>query len=123
MSYVARLLVLAAFAFVLHLTLGWAWTTAAGVAAGLWRGRGGWHLGAASVGLEWGALVVYSYAVDARAVHIMTTSLGSMFGNMPFFAIVALTPAIGAALGLVGGVAGTQLNRLTGVETPAARAT
>ena len=112
MTYLVKVLVLATFALVLHLALGWAWTPAAGVAAGLWHGRGGWHLGAAGVGLEWLILILYNYGVNARAVHLMTENLGSMLGNMPFFTIVALTLSIGVLLGALGGAAGTQLNRL-----------
>lgn len=103
---------LAAAAVVLHLVLGWAWTLGAGIAAGLWAGSGGWHLGAASVGLDWLALLLYNYAVDARAVHLMTENLGSIIGNMPFFVVVAFTLLIGIVLGALGGAAGTQLHRI-----------
>ncbi len=112
MTYLAKFLVLAALALALHLLLGWAWTLAGGVAAGLWIGRGGWLLGGVSVGFEWLMLVLYNYAVDARAVHLMTESVGSILGNMPFFIIVALTLLIGVLLGALGGAAGTQLRRL-----------
>ena len=114
MSYFSRLLLLALLALVLHLVLGWAWTIAAGAAAGLWIGRGGWHLGASSVGLEWLVVVLYNYLVASRAVHLMSENLGSLLGNLPFFVVVALTPLIGALLGLLGGAVGTQIARLLG---------
>ena len=112
MSYFVKLLVVALLALLLHVVLGWAWTIAAGLAAGLWIGRGGWHLGAASVGIEWLVLVLYNYLVAPHAVHLMFENLGSLLGNLPFFVIVALTLMIGALLGLLGGAAGTQLARL-----------
>lgn len=112
MSYFIKLLVIALLALVLHILLGWAWTIGAGVAAGLWIGRGGWHLGAASVGMEWLVIVGYDFIVAPRAVHLMTANLGSLLGNLPFFVVVALTLLIGALLGMVGGAAGTQLARI-----------
>ncbi len=112
MSYALKLLVLAAGALALHLTLGWGWTIVAGVAAGLWVNRGGWLLGAMSVGLEWLTLIAFNYLVDARAVQLMTETLGSILGNMPFWVIVAMTLLIGLVLGALGGAAGTQLHRV-----------
>lgn len=112
MSYALKLVVVAGGALALHLALGWGWTLVAGVAAGLWVGRGGWLLGAASVGLEWLTVIVYNYTVDARAVQLMTEALGSILGNMPFWVIVALTLLIGILLGALGGATGTQLSRL-----------
>lgn len=112
MNYALKLLAVAAGALAVHLVFGWGWTLAAGVAAGLWVGRGGWRLGAAGVGLEWLILIAYSYAVNARAVQLMTETLGSILGNMPFLVVVALTLLIGVLLGALGGAAGTQLNRL-----------
>ena len=123
MSYFLKLLVVALCALVLHVVLGWAWTIAAGLAAGLWIGRGGWHLGAASVGIDWLVLVLYNYLVAPRAVHLMSENLGSLLGNLPFFVIVALTPMIGALLGLLGGAAGTQLARLLHYKQSAHAAT
>lgn len=112
MSYLLKVLVVTSVSLVLHLALGWAWTLAAGVAAGLWVGHGGWHLGSTSVGTGWLILIIYDFGVDARAVKLMTQTVGSILGNMPFLVIVALTLLIGALLGAVGGAAGTQLNML-----------
>lgn len=112
MNNFARAVLLSVLALGLHLALGWGWTILAGLAAGLWIGNGGWHLGAVSVGLEWLIVVVYNYIVDAGAVHLMTQTVGSIFGNMPFFVVVALTLLIGLLLGGLGGAAGTQLYHL-----------
>lgn len=109
MNYPIKLIAVAAAAFLLHFVLGWAWTFAAGVGAGVWQGRGGWHLGALAVGIDWAVWVIYSYTVDARAVHLMTETMGGVLGNMPFFAVVVLTLLIAAVLGGLGGAVGTRL--------------
>lgn len=100
------------FAVVLHVVLGWEWTLLAGVAAGWLFGRLGWLYGGLAVGSDWLLLVVFNYVANARAVGTMTNSVGSILGNMPSFAVVAITLFIGLLLGTVGGAAGTQLNRL-----------
>ena len=110
--YPIKLLAIIAVALLLHLTLGWAWTFAAGIAAGTWHGRGGWRLGAMAVGIDWGLLMIYSYAVDARAVHLMTRTLGGILGNLPFYAVVVSTLFIGIILGGMGGGVGTHLRYL-----------
>lgn len=112
MIYPIKLVATALAAFLVHFALGWAWTFAAGVGAGVWQGRGGWHLGALAVGIEWAGWVIYSYTVDARAVHLMTETIGSVLGNLPFFAVVALTLLIGMVLGGLGGGVGTRLRSL-----------
>lgn len=99
-------------AVVIHLLLGWAWTLLVGLAAGLLFGRHGWLHGALVVGADWLALIVYNYLVDARAVRVMTDTMGGILGNLPSFAIVAITVFIGTLLGLIGGAAGTQLRLL-----------
>lgn len=101
-------------AVLLHLILGWEWTLGAGLAAGYAFERRGWLYGALVVGCDWLALLVYNYLVDARAIGVMTDTLGGMLGNMPSFAVVAMTVLIGLLLGLIGGAAGTQLRRLIG---------
>ncbi len=112
MNYPAKVITCAAAAFLLHLLLGWAWTLGAGVGAGLWHGRGGWLLGATAVAVDWTAWLVYDYSVNARAVHLMTQTMGDVLGNMPFFVVVALTLSIGVALGGLGGAVGTQVRRV-----------
>ena len=112
MIYAIKLIATAVAAFMLHFALGWAWTLAAGVGAGVWQGRGGWHLGALAVAMEWAGWVIYSFTVDARAVHLMTETMGGVLGNMPFFAVVVLTLLIGVILGGLGGGVGTRLRYL-----------
>lgn len=96
----------------LHVLLGWEWTILAGVAAGYVYDRRGWLLGALIVAADWLLLVLFNYLVDARAIGAMTTAVGSILGNMPSFAVVAMTLSIGFMLGLLGGAAGTQLRHL-----------
>ena len=93
----------------LHLTLGWAWTLAAGLAGGFWAVRRGWLVGLLGVGLGWAALVGYNAVVAGPAVRQMTTTVGGLLGNLPGFAVVIATVLIGAVLGALGGAAGTQL--------------
>ena len=97
-----------ALAIVLHMLLGWPWTILAGVAAGVWKGRGGWRLGALGVGLGWLAFVGYDYLVAADAVNEMTRVMGALMGNLPALVVVVLTLVIGLVLGALGGAVGTQ---------------
>lgn len=99
-------------AFVLHLVLGWAWTLLAGVGAGVWAGRRGWRVGGVAVGLEWLVLVGYNYVVAPAETGAMLETMGGIVGNMPGFAIVAISLLIGVLLGALGGLIGTQLRRL-----------
>lgn len=96
----------------LHVLLGWEWTILAGVAAGYVYDRRGWLLGALIVAADWLLLVLFNVLVDARAIGAMTAAVGSILGNMPSFAVVAMTLCIGFLLGLLGGAAGTQLRHL-----------
>lgn len=112
MSYSVKLVTCSIAAFLFHLVLGWPWTLAAGVGAGVWQGPGGWRLGAAAVGIDWAVWLAYNYSVDIRAVHVMTETMGAVLGNMPFFVVVALTLLIGLVLGGLGGMIGTQLHHI-----------
>lgn len=123
MTYLIKLLATAAAAALLHTVLGWGWTFFAGLGAGVWQGRGGWYLGAIGVGIEWAGWIIFSYAVDARAVHVMTQTMGSILGNMPFFVVVALTLIMASLIGGLGGGMGTQIRVLmTRTRTPRAAA-
>jgi hypothetical protein len=95
-------------AVVLHLILGWPWTILAGVAAGVWKGRGGWRVGALGVGLGWLAFVGYDYLVAAGAVAEMTRVMGGLMGNLPGFVVVVVTLVIGLVLGALGGAVGAR---------------
>ena len=108
-------------ALVLHLTLGWAWTPLAGLLAG-WHMRG-WIFGALVVGVDYGLLVAFSFAVDPRAVGTMTDTMGGFLGNMPSGAVVALTVLIGVVLGGLSGAAGAQGARLVKARRRTHRAT
>lgn len=107
-----RLLVVTTVAVLLHLLLGWEWTILAGVGAGMWFEGRGWIFGALAVGLDWLALVVFSFSVDSRAVGVMTYTMGRILGNLPSPVIVAITLLIGMLIGGLGGAAGTQLRRI-----------
>ncbi len=102
------LIAAAVLAVLLHLILGWPWTILAGVAAGVWKGRGGWRVGALGVGLGWLVFVVYDYLVAADAVAEMTRVMGGLLGNLPGFVVVVVTLVIGLVLGALGGAVGTQ---------------
>ena len=106
----------------LHMGLGWEWTLLAGMAAGLWFSVRSWLMGAAAVGCEWLLVVLYNYAVDSRAVGLMTEAMGAILGNLPGFTIVAITLAIGLLLGGLGGAIGAQVRRLVSTRRPAAHA-
>lgn len=107
-----RLLIVAALAGFLHLLLSWEWTLLAALAGGYWFGHGGWLIGAAGVGMDYLVFLIYNYAVDARAVSVMTETMGALLGNMPSAAVVAFSLLIGVAIGAFGGAAGTQLRRV-----------
>ncbi|WP_456426082.1 hypothetical protein [Rhodocaloribacter sp.] len=95
-------------AVVLHLILGWPWTILAGVAAGVWKGRGGWRTGALGVGLGWLFFVGYDYLVAAGTVSEMTRVMGEFMGNLPGFVVVVVTLVIGLVLGALGGAVGAR---------------
>lgn len=107
-----KLAITFALALLLHLFLGWWASPVAALVGGVWKGRGGWWLGLLALVLSWGALVLYSAFVDADSVGRMLATVGGLLGNLPAFAIVAATLAVGAALGLLGGLAGTQVRLL-----------
>lgn len=113
-----RILVIFTLSLVLHVTLGWAWTLAAGIVGGFWAGRRGWLVGLLGVGLGWGALVGYNAVVAAEPVRRMLTTMGGIIGNMPGFVVVVATLLIGAVLGALGGVIGSQLRLLARSRRP-----
>ncbi|MEX0821983.1 MAG: hypothetical protein WD021_07545 [Rhodothermales bacterium] len=114
-----RLLALTALAAGLHSTLGWEWTAAAGLAAGYWMPQRAWIYGGVVVGLDYALFVAFSFARDPRAVGVMTETMGAFLGNMPSYAVVALTVVLGVAIGIVTGAAGRRLRHL--VDRPLGR--
>lgn len=113
-----KIAVTTAVSLALHLTLGWAWTLLAGVAGGVWAGRRGGVVGGAGVGLGWLLLVIYNFAVAAPAVRAMTATMGGILGNLPAWAVVALTLLVGVMLGATGGVLGARLARVRPRKEP-----
>lgn len=107
-----KILLTLIIALILHLTLGWAWTSLAGVVGGFWAGRRGWLVGAAGVALDWAVLVAYNFVVAAGPVQRMTSTVGGLLGNLPGVTIVLLTVLVGAVLGALGGLVGAQARRL-----------
>ncbi|MEX0748256.1 MAG: hypothetical protein WD275_09675 [Rhodothermales bacterium] len=112
MRPVLRITAAVFLSLLLHLLLGWEWTIFAGVAAGLWFAKSGWMIGGAAVGAEWLLVVVYDYLVDARAIGVMTETLGGIMGNLPGWAVVGFTLLIGLVLGVLGGAIGSQIRKL-----------
>lgn len=95
-----------------HVLIGWWATPFAALVGGVWKGRGGWWLGAMALVVEWGAWVAYSYLVNPAPFGRMTATMGAILGNLPSAAIVAATLFMAALLGLLGGLAGTQVRLL-----------
>jgi len=99
-------------ALAVHLTLGWAWTLAAGIAGGAWARQRGWLVGLVGVAAAWAALVAYNFAIAPDATVRMARTVGGLIGNLPGVAVVGATVLIGAVLGALGGVLGQQARRL-----------
>lgn len=115
-----RILITAALALLLHLTLGWAWTLLAGVIGGVWARRWGRAMlvGAIGVGLDWAVLVGYNLIVAGAETRIMTGIMGALIGNTPGAVVVAATVLIGALIGALGGWMGSQLHQLARATIP-----
>lgn len=98
---------------VLHLLIGWEWTIAAGVMAGVLAPETGGRSGLLAVGASWGGVLLWSLLAAPDASAVLLDVLGGLVGgNTPGAAIVALTLAFGALLGLTGGLAGSQARLL-----------
>jgi len=99
---VAALLLTMLLSLLLHLLLGWQWTILAALPIGFFRPRRAWIIGAAGVALGWSILIGYSLVVAARPTLRMLQFVGSLFGNLPAPAVVAVTALVGGILGLLG---------------------
>ena len=102
----------------LHWLLGWPWTILAGVLCGFLvvRRYGLWS--SLSVAAGWAIFVIFDYVAAPEATANMLDVTGQILGNLPGFMVVVLTIAIGALLGLLGGLVGRPLARIVGY-TPA----
>lgn len=107
-----KILITAALALGLHLTLGWSWTLVAGAAGGWWAAEGGWRVGALGVGADWAALIAYTYILAPEPTATMTETVGGILGNMPGAAVVACTLFIGLVLGALGGAFGAHVRQV-----------
>ncbi len=101
-----------AFALVLHVTLGWAWTPLAAVVGGwLYPARAA-RRGALALGLAWGALVAWGYALDSATASRAMGLVAGLFGGMPGAVAVVLTLLVALLLGALAGTAGAAARHL-----------
>jgi len=107
-----RILITSVLSVVIHLVFGWAWTLVAGILGGALASKRGWLVGMVGVGSGWAACLVYSYAVAPEPTATMLGALSRLAGNIPGAVLVLASLLIGLALGLFGGVIGTQLSGL-----------
>lgn len=114
-----RTFFIALLALLLHLTLGWQWTILAGIVAGGLVPRYGWFVGAAATALAWGSVLVYSFAVAPASTRVLMDTLSGFAGNIPGFAFVALTIALGALVGGLGGAIGMLARPMIASSIPA----
>lgn len=84
----------------------------AGGLVGLFIGPGGWRVGGLAVGAEWLGWVVWSLIEAPGATVRMTRVLGGVLGNLPGFALVAVTLFLGFGIGALGGWLGSQIHAL-----------
>ena len=104
-----KVIVCIGVAVFIHIVLGWEWTLAAGILCGLMMERRGWLGGAICVASGWGVLVLINYFAAPEPLLRMLDVTGQIMGNLPGAMIVVLTILIGGAIGLLGGLIGTQL--------------
>ncbi len=107
-----KVVVCTAIAIFLHMILGWEYTLIAGILCGLMMEFNGWMWGAISVATGWGVLVLINYFAAPEPLVRMLDITGQILGNLPGAVVVVLTLLIGACIGFLGGVIGTQLVQL-----------
>ncbi len=94
----------AALSLLLHAALGWAWTLAAGF-AGACNARRSVGASALGVGAGWALAMLYQWAAAPAEFLRAVGLVGALAGGAPA-AVLLLVPALGAALGLLGGLCG-----------------
>ncbi len=85
----------------------WVFAVAAGV--GFWQGRGGWWVGATSVGVSYLGLLVHTAVVAPIPFERMGDILGALMGGMPGVVVHAATVMVGLLIGLTGGGLGASV--------------
>lgn len=108
MLFIAVLLL----ALMLHLFLGWQWTLLAGVVYGFYARRLGALLSSLACGLSWAQLVLWNLAVAPFETGNLTEAVGGLLGNIPSWAVVAVTILIGMLCGLLGALIGRRIRLL-----------
>jgi len=112
------LFLIALVALAIHLLIGWPWTVLGGVLAGLVKGRWGWAYGGLGVALSWMGLVFWNYIVVPAETGKTYALLGDLLGNLSPTLVVGITLLLGAVLGMLGGLIGTQLRFLIRPPAP-----
>lgn len=112
------MLATALVALVAHLLCGWQWTILAGIFGGLWKGRGGWWIGGAGVGLSWGILVMVSFLAAPDPALRMIGVVAGILGGLPASFTVIITVLFGVLIGTAGGGLGTQLRLVIRHQKP-----
>ena len=97
----------------LHVAVGWEWTVAAAVLAGVLSVRRGWLTGCLALAIAWGGVLLGSYLMAPGASSVLLGVIGGLIsGNTTPAVAVACTLVFGGLLGLAGGVIGGQLRAM-----------
>lgn len=97
----------------LHVAVGWEWTIAAAILAGVLSIRRGWLAGAFALAAAWGSVLLGSYLMAPGASSILLGVIGGLIsGNTIPAVAVASTLIFGGLLGLAGGAIGGQLRAM-----------
>jgi len=105
-----RLLLGTATALAFHLMLGWAWSVAGGIVAGVFGRKRGWLAGGIAVGLSWGLFLAHAFIVASAPTQRLLDIIGGLFGGIPSMLVPAITVLPGVLLGIAGGALGSSIN-------------
>ena len=108
MIFLASILV----ALSIHLVVGWQWSIAGGLLAGVFHTRTGWLTGTMAVGISWALLILYNFVAAPEASARFLVVTGGILGNLSGPMVVVVTVLIGALVGLLGGLMGSLLRTL-----------